>query len=205
MRLWRSTTNWHFTVDVEDPSWRQGRPLEVIPDVIKVKADGPPPAGDYFHGPVPLMRAPLVRALSSLSGVQLQTAPARLVGAAGKDAGDDLAPLLVVNIIGCASIAHGLPTFFAAGEEQQNLLAAKLGTDARAALDTLRPALTERIATEAPPAPLVRLAEWNQPIVVDDEAWSVVAPFGNSTFMELHRVGDVTGTTLSSYLYEAAG
>ena len=194
MRLWRSTTNWHFTVDVEDPSWRQGRPLEVIPDVIKVKGDGPPPAGDYFHGPVPLMRATLVRALSSLSGVQLQTAPARLVGAAGKDAGDDLAPLLVVNIIGCASIAHGLPT----------LMAATLGTDARATLDTLRPALTERIATEAPPAPLVRLAEWNQPIVVDDEAWSLVASFGNSTFMELHRVGDVTGTTLSSYLYDAA-
>ena len=184
MWLWRSTVSWHFSPDV-DASWRKGVALDVVPAAVDVRGEGPVPDAAYLHGPVPLMSGALVEALSTVPGVQLQTAPARINGASSS--------LLVVNIIGLTSIAAAVST----------LSSSSLGADDSETLARLRPRLLQRAATTTL-LPLARLAEWNKPIVVDDAAWAVASAFAKMQRVELARVGDLTGTTLSNYLHDAA-
>ncbi len=186
MWLWRSSVNWYFSPAVDLP-WRRGVVVDEVPAVIDVKGEGPPPEGvEYFHGPVPLMSQRLIDAVSGLPGVVLQSAPARING--------ETTSLRVVNIVGLTSIAMAV----------EALSSAPLAADDREMFDRLRPALLTRASSSPPPPALTRLAEWNKPIVVDETAWAVIAPFAKVQRVELHRVGALTGTTMRDYLHEAA-
>lgn len=104
----------------------------------------------------------------------------------------------VVNVVGTVTLAS-----FVLELPSEEL--ARLNARDRETLDSVRDKLAKRAASlPRPTAPIIRLSEWNKPLLIRADLAARLPATTNIDFVSVVHAGELTGTDLTTYLDEAS-
>lgn len=195
-KLLRAKRDHHFKVTAIRPdAWRQGIALATPPTApVVVTFEREVRPEDFFWGIPPIFDASLLAMLRDAGADNLEDWAASLTWP-GNSAPQQSRVVNVVGTVSLASFVLDLPT-----EEF-----AKLSARDKETLDRLRDPLAARAATlPKPTAALIRMAEWNKPLLIRADLAERLPATSNIDVVSVLRAGEFTGTDLTTYLDEAS-
>ncbi len=193
-KLLRAKRDPHFRVaNIAADAWRQGTRLAAVPEAaITVAFEREVGREDFYWGIPPIFDTALLAMLRDAGADNLEDYGAKLTNVSEPwDA-------RVVNVIGTVSLAS-----FVLDLPPEEL--AELNALDRETLDSVRDVLAMRAASlPRPTAAIIRLAEWNKPLLIRADLAARLPATTNVDFVSVVHAGELTGTDLTTYLDEAS-